>query len=243
MGNAWSGINEAGRRQPQVIQDLIRSHESRHGILQALRTGIASLFLGTYPSLAATELDHDAEDLRRIDALLADEPDPTEEEAQQLRAHEAGDEIAQVAAQITALVDGARDPDKTVSDLRGPVDGRGGVSEIAALDLERYRGTAQQAQSIDFKRLASDAQDALADAEAVRVVGEDRVRQTMEALEKVRRCYANIVDKYCCGNQGIVEYLFTSPKDMGTRAAWWPKGKPRPSSLHLPNGWSEARRK
>jgi len=609
MGNAWSGINEAGRKQPQVIQDLIRDHESRHGILQTLRTGIASLFLGTYRSVAATELDHDAEDLRRIDTLLANEPDPTEEEVQQLRAHEArllgrfkphvpglaqlgggfagggsyrsdripkpgenpylskyitlppealvrteiseadaaraqalrakrlqqvreaqarayalaeflknaqgrvaacfeatkrplrdanlaradvdaavaivapaarayrdtsetvgrvktdaerlqkaylamvavrddasrrtgticgyaqrsakattdqvrawqseagrwiqsaasaaqrakkeielartalnqhrkdlpertaqqlkayqaagklvasfralaeaqarvkaalrqaewlrgdmvkahrelralkqaagesarglaaGDEIAQVAARITALVDGVKDPDKTVSDLRNPVEGQGGVSAIAALDLERYRGAAQQAQSIDFKRPASDAQDALADAEAVQVVGEDRVRQTMEALEKVRRCYANIkggippkppavdlrkidlsgtwegggskliirgsaasgikatyirprdncrheatlslkqvtekghllfagtfvdVDKYCCGNQGIVEYLFTSPKDMGTRAAWWPKGKPRPSNLHLPNGWSAARRK
>jgi hypothetical protein len=609
MGNAWSGINEAGRRQPQVIQDLIRDHESRHGILQALRTGIASLFLGTYRSLAATELDHDAEDLRRIDALLANEPDPTEEELQQLRAHEArllerfkphipglvqlgggfvsggsyrsdripkpgenrylskyisvppealvrtevskeeaaraqalrakrlqqareararayalaeflrnaqgrvaacfeatkrplrdanlaradvdaamvivspaarayrdtfetvgrvktdaerlqkaylamvavrddasrrtgticgyaqrsakattdqvrawqseagrwiqsaanavqrgkkeidlartaldqhrkelservalqrrayeaggklvasfralaeaqarvkaalrqadgfrgemvkahrelralkqaagesarglaaGDEIARVAAQITALVDGVKDPDKTVSDLRGPVDGRGGVSEIAALDLERYRGAAQQAQSIDFKRLASDAQDALADAEAVQVVGQDRVRQTMEALEKVRRCYANIkggippkppvvdlrkidlsgtwegggskliirgsaasgikatyirpsdncrheatlslkqvtekghllfagtfvdVEKHCCGQQGIVEYVFTGPKDLSTKAAWWPKGKPRPSNVRLPARWSEFHRK
>ncbi len=43
------------------------------------------------------------------------------------------------------------------------------------------------------------------------------------------------VDKFCCGNQGVLQYWLTDSNTLHGRVAWWSKGKPQPAKL----GWTD----
>jgi hypothetical protein len=49
------------------------------------------------------------------------------------------------------------------------------------------------------------------------------------------------VEKFCCGNQGLLQFWLMDENTLKLRATWWPKGKPQPAKLSW-GGWDEFHR-
>ena len=91
-GNAWSGVTEEGEKLAPSVRELVRKHEEKHrsNALQELGRTIAGSLEGEgVKALAKVELKHALEDLQTIDSLLTSQPQPTAEELDRLRKHEA----------------------------------------------------------------------------------------------------------------------------------------------------------